>query len=60
MDRGMTDLHYIGKNKPQGWYEKEQEQYLASMKFDEEYFCWLYLEWFINEIEREREKRNDT
>ena len=59
MDRGMTDIHYIGKDKPEGWYEREQNKFLEDRGFNDEYFCWLYLEWFTNEIERERKERDN-
>jgi hypothetical protein len=51
MDR--KDYHYIGKDKPRGWYEKEQEKYLR-LWLGNEIFEWL------EEIERERRERNDT
>ena len=48
----MTDIHYIGKDKPPNWYEKEQEAYLREQLGDD-LFEWL------EEIERERKERND-
>ena len=54
----MKPLEYIGKDKPSNWLPQEQKRFLEGMGFDDEYFCWLYLEWFINEIERERKERD--
>ena len=51
-------FEYIGKDKPSNWLPQEQKRFLEGMGFNDEYFCWLYLEWFINEIERERKERD--
>ena len=48
----MTDIHYIGKDKPQGWYEKEQEAYLRAFLGDK-----LFEE--IDRIEKERRERDN-
>ena len=44
-------LEYIGSDKPDGWYEKEQEVYLRQQLGDE-------LFEYLDEIERERKERD--
>ena len=51
-------FEYIGSDKPEGWLKQEQDRFLHDLGFDEDFFEWLKLQRFINEIERERKERD--